>query len=286
MNIDSLYTTKENFIIVLDSRNADQYLNGSNNSSIKFNLSEPIRRPRTAISMMCSVLQFQAPNSLYNINKYNNTIRINRETIQGEPSTLYYNDYLIPEGNYNCNTLMNYINANILPNNLVVTFDAIKNKYSMTMNEYFNITGSLGEIMGWDASQVYTSNVNNLIILPFTCNFNGLQSFNIHFNSIITKNINSFNDSYSSIVQSIPIDGSAKISYIKNADFNIIVHNEMINEIQIDLRDDLNRLLNFNNQHWNLTLYFSIIQDIDRFQYLDTFNSILRPNILHSRDYY
>ncbi len=117
--------------------------------------------------------------------------------------------------------------------------------------------------------------------MPFVCNFNGYQSFNIHFNSITTKNINSFNNSYSSIIQAVPIDGTARISYIKNADFNLVIHSDIISEIQIDLKDDLNNYLNFNNQHWNMTLYFSIVLDIERFQYLENFHSIL-----HSRDYY
>ncbi len=60
----------------------------------------------------------------------------------------------------------------------------------------------------------------------------------------------------------------------------------MINEIKIELRDDLNRLINFNNQHWNLTLYFSVVLDIDRFQYLDTFNNIVHSSLLHSKVYY
>jgi hypothetical protein len=104
------------------------------------------------------------------------------------------------------------------------------------------------------------------------CNFNGLQSLNIH----LTKNIDSFNKSPSNIIQSIPIDvNSSSISYIKNADFNFVINQEIIDDLTIELRDDQDNLINFNNQNWNLTLYFSIIKDIDRFSHLNTFQSIL-----------
>ena len=69
MDINNLYTEKENFLVVLDSRNATSYYNGDFHSSLHFDFNEPIKMPKFAIRMCCSVLQFQAPNSLYNINE-------------------------------------------------------------------------------------------------------------------------------------------------------------------------------------------------------------------------
>ena len=104
------------------------------------------------------------------------------------------------------------------------------------------------------------------------------QSFNIHFTSIITKNIDSYTKSPSNIIQSIPIDPtSSSISYIKNADFNFVITQEIIDDITIELKDDQNNYLNFNNQHWNLTLYFSVIKDIE-YNHFDTFQNILNYN--------
>ena len=118
--------------------------------------------------------------------------------------------------------------------------------------------------------------------MPYTCNFNGLQNLNIHMTNIVTKNVDSFNKSIGNIIQTIPIDpGANTISYIKNQDFNIIINQEIIDDIQIDIKDDLNNYLNFNNQHWNLTLYFSIIRDIDRFAHNNNFQSILYSGTLY-----
>ena len=69
---NSLCTLKESFLVVLDSRNATTYNNGSYNSDITFNFEEAIRRPENCLMMCCSVLQFSCPNSIYNINTTNN----------------------------------------------------------------------------------------------------------------------------------------------------------------------------------------------------------------------
>ena len=69
---NSLYTNTNKFIMVIDSRNADDYNNGSSNSNMTFRFQEPIMIPKGAIKMTCAVLAFTAPNSIYNINRYNN----------------------------------------------------------------------------------------------------------------------------------------------------------------------------------------------------------------------
>jgi hypothetical protein len=49
------------------------------------------------------------------------------------------------------------------------------------------------------------SSTSNSLTMPYTTNFNGLQSFNIHLSNISTKNIDSINKSISNIIQSIPM---------------------------------------------------------------------------------
>ena len=39
--------------------------------------------------------------------------------------------------------------------------------------------------------------------------------------------------------------------------------------------DDLENPINFNNQHWNITLKFTLIKDMDRFMYKNNFENIL-----------
>ena len=60
-----LYTNTNKFIMVIDSRNADNYNNGTSNSDMTFLFQEPIMIPKGAIKMTCAVLAFAAPNSIY-----------------------------------------------------------------------------------------------------------------------------------------------------------------------------------------------------------------------------
>ena len=60
---NSLYTNTNKFIMVIDSRNADDYNNGTSNSDMTFRIQEPIMIPKGAIKMTCAVLAFTAPNN-------------------------------------------------------------------------------------------------------------------------------------------------------------------------------------------------------------------------------
>jgi len=193
--------------------------------------------------------------------------------------------YILQKGLYNCNNFMTYL-LSILPSSFSISINTITNKYKFTNATYeFIISGNCTQILGFSLSSSASSS-SRILTMPYMCNFNGLQSFNIHLTNIITKNIDSFNKSPSNIIQSIPIDeNSSSISYIKNDDFNFVINQEIIDDLTIELRDDQDNLINFNNQNWNLTLYFSIIKDIDRFSRLNTFQNIFNKspsNIIQS----
>jgi hypothetical protein len=256
--IDRLYTDKESFLYVLDSRNGTAFLNGSYNSSIHFDLNEPIKLPRDALKLKCCVVHFQAPNSLYNVNYTNNKIVVNGAS------------YNIPYGNYNANNMISTL-LTLLPSGFSISINNISNIYTFTYTQSFTISGSCGSILGFSNS---VASIGNSITMPYTCNFNGLQSFNIHFSTLITKNIDSLNHSPSSIIQSIPIEGNPRISYVRSSDFEFTIYDEILNDITIDLKDDVGNYLNFNNQNWNMTLEFTIIRDIDRFPYFNSFQHI------------
>ena len=265
MDPSSLYTDNGNFLVILDSRNANTYNNGSWNSSVVFNL-ETIKIPKNAIKMYCSVLQFICPNSIYNINQFNNILSI---FISSEIQ------YSIPYGNYTVSTFMTTL-LSILPIGFNITWNQINNIFTLSYTSTFSIqaNSTIGDVMGFSNNIKYTGST---IILPFTCNFNGLQSFNINFANLNTGNIDSYNETTSSIIQPVQINaGSSFISFNKTNDFNFSVNQDVIDFIQIDLTDDLNRFINLNNQHFNLTLYFSVVTDIDRFSHNNNFYNILQ----------
>jgi hypothetical protein len=271
---DGYYTHKDNFMVSLDSRNATTYNNGSYNSNVRFDFNMPITLDTNALKMTASVIQFTAPNSLYIINETNNFLSI---TING---TLTYNVYFT-YGNYNSATFMTMF-ANQF-SGFSITKNSINNIFSIahtTYNFTINSGSTIGDIMGFANNTNYTS-LSFRFTMPYTCNFNGLQSFNIHFSNIGTRNIDSFTKSASDIIQTIPLDpNETLIKFIRQYDFNFTIFQDTIEYIDIQMKDDLGNYLNFNNQHWNLVLSFSVIHDMERFSHLKDFNSIINGRYL------
>ena len=103
--------------------------------------------------------------------------------------------------------------------------------------------------------------------MPFTCNFNGLQNINVIMDDITTKNMDSFSGTISSILQNIPVDcNSPIIQFVKTNDFCIPVKINSINQFSISLMNDSGQYINLNNQHFNITIEFTILKDIPRFK--------------------
>ena len=273
MDTSELITVKDSFIVMLDSRNATRWNNGSFNSSVYFEFEEPIRIPKDAIQCLCSVLSFSSPNSLYVVNETNSLLSI---TVNG-----IITNYNIPYGNYNANNFMTTLRG-LLGSNFTASLNTINNVFTLANSMYdfsINATSTIYRIMGFTKNTTYTSS-NHVLVLPYNCNFNGLNSLNIAFSNLNTPNIDSFNKSNSSIIQSVPIvAGSNQIIFTKTHDFNFIIRQDLIDFIEIYIQDDLENLLNFNNHNWNLTLYFTVIKDISRFPNTNGFHEILRNGI-------
>lgn len=274
---NSLVTIEESFLVILDSHNADSYDNGTKNSLCTFYFEEPIRKRLESLQMSCSVLQFTAPNSIYNINETNNKFNFS-ETINGTPQP--YN-ILIPYGNYNANTFMTQFILSITPYtaNFKITMNPLTFVYTITnqAGNYFVIHASstIGEVMGFIEGAELGSLVNQFIC-EYPCNFNGINSVNIALENINTNNIDSLNKSNSSIIQSVGIDPSYPvINFMKSQSYNFSLSVSLLDHLTVGLRDNLNNYLNFHNKHWTLTLVFNILKDIDRFSHESTFHNII-----------
>jgi len=258
MEIDELITVKEKLLIILDSRNAISYLNGSFNSKLDFDFADNINFFDTdIIEVYCSVLSFTCPNSIYIINEYNNKLCMN---VNGN-----INNYLFAYGNYNA---QNFMNAFTTLTGLMISFNSITNTFTLNYNAPFTIlnTSTIYEIMGFAKNTNYSS-INNSLSLPFTCNFCGLLNINIVLDDVVTQNRDSFSGSISSIIQNIPIDtNSTVIKFIKTNDFCVPVKINSINDFSVSLINDSGQYINLNNQHFNLTLEFTILKDIPRFK--------------------
>ena len=265
---------KESFLVVLDSRNATTRLNSSWNSSAYFEFEDPLQQDDYTIQMTCSILNFSASNSIYNINETNNFLSITVSSFQ------QYN-ISIPYGNYNFNTLQSAIYS-IGIGNIKMSLNQSTNIITFTNAIdpllVINASSTILPVIGGISKTAYTWETvgnNQVVTLPFQCNFNGVNNINIFMPNLNTKNIDSFTKTNSSLIQSIQVFPYApQIIFNKTNDYSFTVNQKIIDYIQIDIKDDLERFINFNNASWNLTLCFTLMKEIPR--NLNSFHSILQ----------
>lgn len=268
--LDELVTVNESFLVILDSRNGTIF-NAPYNSEVAFQFEgELLFDPSNYIQLSFAVNSFSMPNCLYIINENNNLLSITLNNI----TTNYYVDY----GNYNIDTFKTYL-LTILPNTFTISYSTINNRYTITNSTYnftINSTSTIYEIMGFLKKTTYTS-TNKILTLPYTCNFNGIQNINITWENLNTDNLDSFTKSQSNIIQNISVDSNkSMINFNKTNSMMIAIKTNFLDSIIINLKDDLNNSINLNNQHFNLTLQFNTIKDINRFKH--NFSKIMYEN--------
>ena len=123
-------------------------------------------------------------------------------------------------------------------------------------------------ILGGALNKSYYSLLNvNSLTMPFPCNFAGLNSINIKCVNLRTDNLDSYDKcTTSSIIASIPVNASSNgvLYYEKRNDFEFDVKASCIEELSLSIEDDLGNNIDFNNQHWNLTLQINYIREIEK----------------------
>lgn len=255
------YVKKESFLIVLDSRNADDYCNGTAHSDIMFDIKYPIQLPKDCIYMTWVVNTFTCPVSFYQINSTNDELLI---MVNGNG-----NSYKFRHGNYNAQTFIKEF-LNTMPAGYTLTYDSVTNKFTMGFTTTFIITPcSIMPVMGMledlkNGVCYYNDATTLKLVMPYQCNFAGLNSFNIKCD-IRTDNLDSFdNCSTSSIIASVPVNANQDgvIFYEKRNDFEFEVKENIVDMLHITIEDDRANKIDFNNQHWNLVIQVNYIREI------------------------
>ena len=129
-----------------------------------------------------------------------------------------------------------------------------------------------------------TSNVisvNTIYKCIYPLNLLGVQKLSIKSEKLAVQSVSSVDYSFSNTLITIPVDVSpfSMISYNSQSDVNKNLLNvRTINEIDIQIYDENNNLINFNNLDWNITLI--ITTEIKFDQQEISLNTLLKNNYL------
>jgi hypothetical protein len=267
---------KEEYLVILDTRNASTYYNGSMYSDVEWDLSDVISKPKKAIQYSVSVVNASIPIGQYNIQNIDNTENTVTIVDSGYPNPIILT---IPNGNYTITSLLTDIQSRG-PSQYVWTYIPYKNRISVSnpnVNFTLTVSNSLYEPLGFSKGVTYTS-TSKSITSPNCVNMSGLKAINIHLDNVNTKSISSFTKSTSTIIGNIPVDvnSGGVVSYSLSNNYEIPVPINSLDSINIVLKDDVGHYINQNGISWAITLKMSYILEVDMSN--ETINDTINRN--------
>lgn len=259
----------ENRLITLNTRYANR-INGTYLSSVEFPFKGILKEEDDIVSANISVMNAQIPVSWFTVNASNNQF-------------LYDGIWVtITPGNYQGNNLVtelkSIMNAAIpgsvtsivlsqATGRLVFTFTASRD----LVFPNFIQGGAAGTnfiylIVGAEPNAIY---VGAAFTLPYPLNLLGINRLAIRSSRLLISSYNSFDMGKGINLATIPVDQPSwgLINYTNQTDLNkSALEIKYIDLIDIQIADENNVLIDFQNTNWTCTLVLEIIRNIpDRF---------------------
>ena len=265
----------EQKIVILDSKNAVKN-NGTFNSDVVFNFTGILTDDPNIKEIHVAVQNAQIPMSFYNVNVYNNILRI---TYNSLPYTI-----TLTRGNYNSNTLITEITSQLagqLITDITITISSVTGIIKLVRAGGLNFTilstGTINKTLGFATGTNYTS-VAGILDAPFPLNLLGLLKLKIASLELSTYNFDSSVLGNLNIIATIPIEAGTfgLIQYDNFANIQSLINNKSLDGFDLQIYGDDNNLVNFNGIDWNIVLLFSITRE--RKQVTNTqFSDIVQP---------
>ena len=224
-------------------------LNGSLKSDVNISLPDLHFNEKNITNVLFSVDHCEVCNSYYLINSTNNTIVINNIK------------YTVNNGNYNVNNFITSL-LSVIPSGFTITYSSITNRLTFTYSANFTINASnslctMNTIIGLGKTDI--TSVSNTLTLPYVVNFLPLARISFRSNFFKFNNF-STTDKSTDIFLSLQNNAGpiAPIYYVNQTNTNFIINDLNITTININVTDDDNNLLDFNNVDWYMTFTINI----------------------------
>ena len=268
-----IYT--ENKLITLNSKYGIQQ-NGTYKSNILFNFKNLLSDEEHILKSYITVLNAQIPVSFYVITSLNNSLVL---------ETSVTTTITIANGNYSANTLITELQSKFLTAGITFTsiqFNKINGILSFISNGftnyYFTSASTLLNVLGTTSSII---SVSTVYTCPYPLNLLGVQKLSIKSERLAIHSVSSIDFSFSNTLVTIPCDVPpySLISYTSQSEQNKNLLNiRNINEIDIQIFDENNNFIDFNNLDWTITLTISSELSTNEQKYY--LNDILQNNNL------
>jgi hypothetical protein len=261
--------------LYLNSKDADIFMNKTMKSQVVFFFTDILKRQRNTIETRVSIVNAQIPVSWYLINSTNNTFKVTVNSVTTA--------YTFPVGNYRISTFITAFQT-LLGSSWNVTFDSIKEKFTFTNSNtvafVFTDSGSnsLLPLMGFSIGSINISTVisssSSKLVSQYPVNFGGLTRINIKSPTFNIHNLDANTNTLTRTLCSVPVTAiqNGYIFYTNVTGYKNVFKNHEVSNIQIDITDDQNNPLDFQNIDWTLTLQIDVVDEI--VESLDTLDDV------------
>ena len=267
----------DNHLITLNSTDAT-LRNSTYLSNVFFPFKGLLKDDVNILRSYVTVLNAQIPVSFYVIDSTNNSMVINSSVIGNRTVT-------IPVGNYNSSTLisallyayaaagLNELSTLINSTSGILTISSSINTTTYTINP-----SAFATILGLGTSSLTFLTTG---VLPYPLDLLGKTKLFINSANLANVAYSSYGNGFSTTIASIPVNVppfsliqySCQVDQQKN-----ILTNRVLDGIDIQILDQNNQLVNFNNIPWSITLVLSIEKmDANKF-HIQNFNNYLENN--------
>ncbi len=228
-------------------------------SDIEFSIKDILKEADDVLYAHVSIESAQIPVSFYLINYNTNVLKY---TISGNPTI---QTLTITRGNYGMTSLIKEMKSQFLASGNVfnITFDIVKGKltFSSTTNFTFlsAVSGStLSEIIGFDSVSSYSS-VGNVLLGEHPASLIGIKKLKFSSSNLRTSSVSSGGGGnlIGVIAVSAPPYGLINYQSSSPSKGGLLI-NRNISAIDVQVRDENNNFINFNNTEWSVTLSITV----------------------------
>jgi hypothetical protein len=255
---------REKRIISLNSNNATRYLNGDYLSDVVFDFTN-ILSPSDDISYVeVGVGNAEIPATFYNIDITNNVLNYRIDATNFGMT--------VPVGNYNYNSLVTQMTTLLTANGHTFTFSLNRNSNILTMTltaggttwNRISLGSTIYYILGFDPDTTYNI-VGNTITFPRLFNLLGQKKLKIYSSNISVDSYDSVNTATNNLLCTISVNqpGFNLIIYTNIDGLYAHMRNRYLSTVDIQIKDELGNLINFNGINWTMTINLILYRRID-----------------------
>ena len=243
-------------LLSLNSKYASK-LNGSKNSSVMFDFVNIIDKSKDHLYMTMAVQSAEIPSSFYNVTTNSNVTRVDRDDIAAAF------DITIPVGNYNADTYLakfKELYDAATPSSVTIALDAVTGIFNLQealANFTIKSVGSTSYVLwGGEVGTDYLfPTAGTAASFGFPANFLGITKIKMSSDNLAGTNVDSSQLKTTTLVDTISVTATPfGLTIFNSLGRETLMKAKRIEEIDIQLRDQDNNLIDFNNTDWCVSI--------------------------------